>query len=207
MHQSRCVPLWEHFPFRNSSPQASAQLPGPMCNGLSSLLQRCKTLLKEYKERDKSNVFVDKRFGEYNSNISLEEKMLKRFTLEQQRQHEKKNIYNLNEDEELTHYGQSLADIEKHNDIVDSDSDTEERGTLSAELTAAHFGGGGPLNQKPAPQPGEDGERARSRKELIEELIAKSKQEKVRWSRRRHGPGCSRTFFPCTCPGRVGPFL
>lgn len=48
-----------------------------------------------------------------------------------QRQHEKKSIYNLNEDEELTHYGQSLADIEKHNDIVDSDSDTEERGTLS----------------------------------------------------------------------------
>lgn len=49
------------------------------------------------------------------------------------RQHEKKNIYNLNEDEELTHYGQSLADIEKHNDIVDSDSDTEERGTLSGK--------------------------------------------------------------------------
>ena len=45
----------------------------------------------------------------------------------------KKSIYNLNEDEELTHYGQSLADIEKHNDIVDSDSDAEERGTLSGE--------------------------------------------------------------------------
>lgn len=50
-----------------------------------------------------------------------------------QRQHEKKNIYNLNEDEELTHYGQSLADIEKHHDIVDSDSDTEERGALSGK--------------------------------------------------------------------------
>lgn len=50
-----------------------------------------------------------------------------------QRQHEKRNIYNLNEDEELTHYGQSLADIEKLNDIVDSDSDAEERGTLSGK--------------------------------------------------------------------------
>lgn len=50
-----------------------------------------------------------------------------------QRQHEKRNIYNLNEDEELTHYGQSLADIEKLNDVVDSDSDTEERGTLSGK--------------------------------------------------------------------------
>lgn len=94
-----------------------------------------------------------------------------------QRQHEKRNIYNLNEDEELTHYGQSLADIEKHNDIVDSDSDTEGRGTLSAELTEAHFGGGG-LLQKTSQQPGQDEERPRSRKELIEELIAKSKQEK-----------------------------
>ncbi|CAO2640223.1 Nucleolar protein 14 [Lemmus lemmus] len=140
-----------------------------------AIRKRTQTLLKEYKERNKSNVFSDKRFGEYNSNISPEEKMMKRFALEQQRHHEKKNIYNLNEDEELTHYGQSLADIEKHNDIVDSDSDTEERGTLSAELTASHFGGG---VHKSAPQEGEDGDKPKSRKELIEELIAKSKQEK-----------------------------
>ncbi|XP_032348784.1 nucleolar protein 14 [Camelus ferus] len=144
-----------------------------------ALQKRTQTLLKEYKERDKSNVFKDKRFGEYSSDISPEEKMLKRFALEQQRQHEKKSIYNLNEDEELTHYGQSLADIEKHNDIVDSDSDSEDRGALSAELTAAHFGGGdGLLYKKTSQQQGEEGEKPKSRKELIEELIAKSKQEK-----------------------------
>ncbi|XP_019567036.2 nucleolar protein 14 [Rhinolophus sinicus] len=143
-----------------------------------AIQKRTQTLLKEYKEREKSNVFTDRRFGEYNSSMSPEEKMLKRFALEQQRQHEKKNIYNLNEDEELTHYGQSLADIEKHNDIVDSDSDTEERGTLSAELTAAHFGGGGLLHKKTAQLPGGDGERPKSRRELIEELVAKSKQDK-----------------------------
>ncbi|KAF6372178.1 NOP14 nucleolar protein [Rhinolophus ferrumequinum] len=143
-----------------------------------AIQKRTQTLLKEYKEREKSNVFTDRRFGEYNSSMSPEEKMLKRFALEQQRQHEKKNIYNLNEDEELTHYGQSLADIEKHNDIVDSDSDTEERGALSAELTAAHFGGGGLLHKKTAQLPGGDGERPKSRRELIEELVAKSKQDK-----------------------------
>lgn len=140
-----------------------------------AIRKRTQTLLKEYKERNKSNVFMDKRIGEYNSNISPEEKMMKRFALEQQRHHEKKNIYNLNEDEELTHYGQSLADIEKHNDIVDSDSDTEERGTLSAELTASHFGGG---IHNTSQKEGEDGDKPKSRKELIEELIAKSKQEK-----------------------------
>ncbi|XP_062964423.1 nucleolar protein 14 isoform X2 [Cynocephalus volans] len=144
-----------------------------------ALRKRTQTLLKEYKERNKSNVFTDKRFGEYSSNISPEEKMMKRFALEQQRHHEKKSIYNLNEDEELTHYGQSLADIEKHNDIVDSDSDAEERGTLSAELTAAHFGGGsGLLHKKTSQREEGEGEKPKSRKELIEELIAKSKQEK-----------------------------
>uniref|UniRef100_A0A452TMA2 NOP14 nucleolar protein n=1 Tax=Ursus maritimus TaxID=29073 RepID=A0A452TMA2_URSMA len=154
----------------------------------SAGIGRTQTLLKEYKERDKSNVFTDKRFGEYSSNMSPEEKMVKRFALEQQRQHEKRSIYNLNEGEELTHYGRSLADVEKHDDIVDSDSDTEERGTLSAELTAAHFGGGGGLLHKKTPQQqGEEGEKLRSRRELIEELIAKSKQEKRERQAQREG--------------------
>lgn len=142
--------------------------------------KRTQTLLKEYKERGKSNIFKDKRFGEYNTKISPEEKMMKRFALERQQNHEKKSIYNLNEDEELTHYGQSLADIEKLNDIIESDSDTEERGILSAELTAAHFGGGGGLLRRKAPSGEQDKEeeKPKSRKELIEELIAKSKREK-----------------------------
>ncbi|XP_057562570.1 nucleolar protein 14 isoform X2 [Hippopotamus amphibius kiboko] len=144
-----------------------------------ALRKRSQTLLKEYKERDKSNVFRDKRFGEYNTHISPEEKMLKRFALEQQRQHEKKSTYRLNEDEELTHYGQSLADVEKCNDVVDSDSDAEDQGALSAELTAAHFGGGGGLlHKKTSQQQGEEREQPKSRRELIDELIAKSKQEK-----------------------------
>ncbi|XP_062494689.1 nucleolar protein 14 [Pezoporus occidentalis] len=152
-----------------------------------AIKKRTQTLLKEYKEREKTNVFKDKRFGEYNTKISPEEKMIRRFTLERQQNYGKKSIYNLNEDEELTHYGQSLAEIEKLNDIVDSDSDTEERGALSAELTAAHFGGGGGLLRKKAPsgQQDEEEEKPKSRKELIEEMIAKSKQEKQERQTRR----------------------
>ncbi|NXH16719.1 NOP14 protein, partial [Bucco capensis] len=152
-----------------------------------AIKKRTQTLLKEYKERERTNVFKDKRFGEYNTKISPEEKMIRRFTLERQQDLGKKNIYNLNEDEELTHYGQSLAEIEKLNDIVDSDSDTEERGALSAELTAAHFGGGGGLLRKKASsgQQDEEEEKPKSRKELIEEMIAKSKQEKQERQTRR----------------------
>ncbi|XP_014121624.2 nucleolar protein 14 [Zonotrichia albicollis] len=152
-----------------------------------AIKKRNQTLLKEYKEREKTNVFKDKRFGEYNTKITPEEKMIRRFTLERQQNYGKKNIYNLNEDEELTHYGQSLAEIEKLNDIVDNDSDTEERGTLSAELTAAHFGGGGGLLRKKvsSEQQDEEEEKPKSRKELIEEMIARSKQEKQERQTRR----------------------
>lgn len=51
-----------------------------------------------------------------------------------------------------------------------------------AELTAAHFGGGGGLLRKKTSgdqQEEEGSQRAKSRQELIEELIQKSKQEKV----------------------------
>ncbi|KAM4709591.1 nucleolar protein 14 [Discoglossus pictus] len=144
-----------------------------------AMKKRKETLLKEYKQRGKSGIFTDKRFGEYDTKLTPEEKMLKRFALERQRNVEKKTLYNLNEEEELTHYGQSLADMEKMNDAVDSDSDTEERGALSAELTAAHFGGGGLLRRKaPSDQKDEELEKPKTRKELIEELIAKSKLEK-----------------------------
>ncbi|XP_028658093.2 nucleolar protein 14 [Erpetoichthys calabaricus] len=147
-----------------------------------AMRRRKETLLKEYRLKDKSNKLIDKRIGEYDSKMASEDKILKRFALERQRIYGKKDIYNLNEEEELTHFGQSLANIEKLNDRVDSDSDSEEKGLLSAELTAAHFGGGvGNLLRKKA-SPGEKGKmeepKQKSRKELIDELIAKSKLDK-----------------------------
>ncbi|KAM8827794.1 nucleolar protein 14 isoform 1-T2 [Spinachia spinachia] len=141
--------------------------------------KRKETLLKEYKQKGRSSKFIDKRFGEYDTQMAPEDKILKRFAMERQRVHDKKDVYNLNEDEELTHYGQSLAEMEKFNDAVNSDDESEERGLLSAELTASHFGGGGLLRKKTGEQhDGEETHRAKSRQELIEELIQKSKQEK-----------------------------
>uniref|UniRef100_A0A7N9B040 NOP14 nucleolar protein homolog (yeast) n=1 Tax=Mastacembelus armatus TaxID=205130 RepID=A0A7N9B040_9TELE len=143
--------------------------------------KRKETLLKEYKHKNKSNKFIDRRFGEYDTKMAPEDKILQRFTMERQRVHEKKDVYNLNEEEELTHYGQSLAEMEKFNDLVNSDDESEEKGLLSAELTASHFGGGGLLRKKTAGEQQQDEEgsqRAKSRQELIEELILKSKQEK-----------------------------
>ncbi|XP_023150377.2 nucleolar protein 14 [Amphiprion ocellaris] len=146
-----------------------------------AITKRKETLLKEYKQKNKSSKFIDRRFGEYDTKMAPEDKILQRFAMERQRTHEKKDVYNLNEEEELTHYGQSLAEIEKFNDTVNSDDESEEKGLLSAELTASHFGGGGGLLRKKASgdqQEEEGSQRAKSRQELIEELIQKSKQEK-----------------------------
>uniref|UniRef100_A0A3B4EKC5 Nucleolar protein 14 n=1 Tax=Pygocentrus nattereri TaxID=42514 RepID=A0A3B4EKC5_PYGNA len=142
--------------------------------------KRKDTLLKEFRLKNKANKFVDRRFGEYDTKMAPEDKILQRFALERQRTQAKKDIYNLNEEEELTHYGQSLAEIEKLTDMVDSDSDSDEKGLLSAELTASNFGGGGGLLRKKRPGENDEDEsqKHKSRQELIEELILKSKQEK-----------------------------
>ncbi|XP_077354608.1 nucleolar protein 14 [Festucalex cinctus] len=143
--------------------------------------KRKETLLKEYKQKNKSNKFIDRRFGEYDTKMAPEEKILQRFAMERKRAHEKKDMYNLNEEEELTHYGQSLSEMEKFTDMVNSDDESEEKGLLSAELTASHFGGGGGLLRKKTAgehPDDEEGPKAKSRQELIEELIHKSKQQK-----------------------------
>lgn len=143
--------------------------------------KRKETLLKEYRHKNKTSKFIDRRLGEYDSKMAPEDKILQRFAMERQRVHDKKDIYNLNEEEELTHYGQSLSEIEKFNDGFGSDDESEEKGLLSAELTAAHFGGGGGLLRKKSTGEQEEDEgshKAKSRQELIEELIQKSKQEK-----------------------------
>ncbi|KAM6975167.1 LOW QUALITY PROTEIN: nucleolar protein 14 [Tautogolabrus adspersus] len=143
--------------------------------------KRKETLLKEYKQKNKSGKLIDRRFGEYDTQMAPEDKILKRFAMERQRVHDKKDMYNLNEEEELTHYGQSLAEMEKFNDIGNSDDESEEKGLLSAEMTASHFGGGGGLLRRKSSgdqQEDEGSHRAKSRQELIEELIQKSKQEK-----------------------------
>lgn len=51
-----------------------------LCN--FAILQRKATLLQEYGQRLKSNKFVDKRFGEHDATLSVEDKMMKRFALE-----------------------------------------------------------------------------------------------------------------------------
>lgn len=145
----------------------------PGVSRAKAINRRKQSLLQEYKLKNKDNMFLDKRIGEMNSAMSTEDKAMARFTKERIKAHKKKNIFNLNDDEVLTHRGQTLEEIEKFDDPK-SDEEFSDNGSVSGRLDKnfveeAHFGGG-VLSKS---------EGTLSRKDLINQLIAESKKRKA----------------------------
>lgn len=60
---------------------------------------RKKTLLVEMKNKHKTGAFVDKRFGEYDTSMSAEERMLQRFQFERVKHHQRASQFNLPDDD------------------------------------------------------------------------------------------------------------
>lgn len=54
---------------------------------------------------------MDRRFGENDPSMAPEERMLERFTKERQRA-SRSSAFNLEDEDELTHYGQSLSALD-----------------------------------------------------------------------------------------------
>lgn len=52
---------------------------------------------------NKTNAFIDRRIGEKNTQLSAEDRMIARFAAERAKQHNRKSMYNLADDEILTH--------------------------------------------------------------------------------------------------------
>lgn len=135
--------------------------------------RRKETLGQEYFQKDKTNKFKDKRVGRYG--MSKEEIAGARFVAERLSQFKSKrqSLFNLNDDEVLTHKGQTLEQIEQFQDTISDDDDDEEIGKLDAEFTgAAHFGGN-------------DMEDGKNRKSAIDELIADTKKRKAEVSKEK----------------------
>jgi nucleolar protein 14 len=86
--------------------------------------------LKEFEERGRSGGIVDRRFGENDPTMTPEERMLERFTKERQRS-SRGAAFNLEDEDELTHYGQSLSKLDDFDDVeLGLDEDEEVRGSL-----------------------------------------------------------------------------
>ncbi|GMS89523.1 hypothetical protein PENTCL1PPCAC_11698, partial [Pristionchus entomophagus] len=141
----------------------------PLQSRKRALESREKTLALEYKSVNKSNKLMDKRLGEKDRTLTEEEKAAKRFTEERLSSMKKKDIFNLNdeaEEETLTHGGRALTAIEKFDRVIESDD--EDEGMTSEMAASIQFGGGDLDNGKP-----------KDRKDLIAEMVAKSKQIKL----------------------------
>lgn len=144
----------------------------PGVSRAKAINRRKQSLLQEYKLQNKDNVFLDKRIGEQNYAMSVEDKAIARFATERMKAYKKESIFNLN-DEILTHRGQTLEEIEKFDDPR-SDDEFSESENVSGKLSKnfveeAHFGGG--ILTKT--------DSALSRKDLINQLIAESKKRKA----------------------------
>ena len=137
--------------------------------------KRKKTLLQEYKLKDKKNVFLDKRIGENDPQMNYEEKMAARFAKEMTSKKVKKNVFNLNDDDDetLTHFGKNLADIE--NMTVDP-RDEQEGDEDGDELlqTDHHFGGFMTRSDLEFAEG-----KSNTRKDWIDNMIAESKKKKA----------------------------
>lgn len=81
--------------------------------------------MKEYEEKERAGGVIDRRFGENDPTMSLEERMLERFTKERQRS-SKGAAFNLEDEDELTHYGQSLSKLDDFDNVGMLESDEEE---------------------------------------------------------------------------------
>ena len=131
---------------------------------------------------------LDRRFGENDPTMTPEEKALERFVREKQRGSKKDSVFDLEDaedDDQLTHFGQSLSfnkldNLDDFNeaDLGDSDRDgkedfLEERPSKRRRLSDIDASSDGLVDRDNA-RP----ERPKSKKEVMEEVIAKSKLHK-----------------------------
>jgi nucleolar protein 14 len=164
----------------------------------AAIEKRRRTLLREHEEASKANAFVDRRFGEHDGGLSVEEKSIGRLAKARLRQFKKSQAFTLNDEDEdddgddgfktLTHLGQPLSerDLTARPTAADDDDDDN----LDGEMTRAFHFGGGDFEPTLKRGDGEHGdvdapERRKSKKDVMEELIAKSKFYKAEKQKQR----------------------
>ncbi|WIA18434.1 hypothetical protein OEZ85_009894 [Tetradesmus obliquus] len=154
--------------------------------------KRKKTLLVEYKQLRKANTFIDRRFGEDDPRLNEEDKALARFQAQRIREAKKSTRFHLQDSSAaaaaagqqqqqhmLTHGGVSLEELEEMNArpselLGDLDDDL-----LEDLVQQYHFGGGEEQQEGQ-----EDGQR-KTKKQVMEEIIAKSKAAKAEKARQK----------------------
>ncbi|KAK0731612.1 nucleolar protein 14 [Lasiosphaeris hirsuta] len=150
--------------------------------------RRRQTLLVEMQRRNKVGGIIDRRFGENDPNMTLEDKMIERFTREQQRSHKRGGMFDLEDDveemAELTHAGKIIAFDEEMAmkddfDGEDMSSDGESDSSHAARRKLKRFradqaDAGDAVGEEDDGQP----DKKKTKQEIYSEIMAKSKLHK-----------------------------
>ena len=152
-------------------------------------IQRRKTLLVEMQRRKKVGGLLDRRFGENDPTMTPEEKALERFVKEKQRGSKKATIFDLEdaeEDQQLTHLGESLsfdklegtddfdeADLDRSDDDDHANGYIDERPRKRRRLSDTYSS-----DEDSVKEDGVGLKRLKTKKEVMEEVIAKSRLHK-----------------------------
>ncbi|KAK1940987.1 putative nucleolar complex protein 14 [Phytophthora citrophthora] len=149
--------------------------------------KRHKTLGAEFKARNKSNVFKDKRLGEQDPTLSMEDKMMARFQTERKRKLRNASAFALHDSDSeqegeedslfLTHKGARIGedDYDQLNADGPLEEDDEDRKMDRDIVDKLHFGGG--KGDADAPEDA-DGKR-KTHKEVMQEVMMKAKLYKA----------------------------
>ncbi|KAK8486391.1 hypothetical protein V6N13_005204 [Hibiscus sabdariffa] len=149
-----------------------------------AIQKRKKTLLKEYEQSTKSSVFVDKRIGEQNDDLGEFEKGILRSQRERQLKFGKKSKFNLSDGEEDEFDAPDFGSLPERDDfedemLSDDDNETDEKRPAILKQLNAHG------SQSPSEGGLMEGEenKHKSKKEIMEEVILKSKFFKAQKAR------------------------
>ncbi|KAI8811170.1 nucleolar protein 14 [Cladochytrium replicatum] len=137
---------------------------------------RNKTLLVGLRRGNKEGALVDRRIGENDLTTSVEEKMMERFMHEKSRGSDRRVDFSLEED--LTHFGQSLADMDDLDTPMFEPVDESDGKIGRSTVSKLHFGGFDDEESVGSEDEMPDQNRRKSKNEVMKELIAKSKQHK-----------------------------
>ncbi|EDX12558.1 GD20226 [Drosophila simulans] len=139
----------------------------PGVSRAKALQKRAQTLGQQFAVKHKTNRFKDNRIGKHLSGDQLTESVMNaRYLAERcpKCPQPKAEKFNLNDDELLTHRGQTLEEIEQYRDERSDDEELDDE-ALDADFTAAaHFGG--------------EGDSAQDRQAAIDEMIVEQKRRK-----------------------------
>ncbi|GMF26175.1 unnamed protein product [Phytophthora lilii] len=154
--------------------------------------KRRKTLGAEFKARNRSNVFKDKRLGEQDPTLSMEDKMMARFQTERKRKLRNASAFALHDSDSeqegdddalfLTHKGAKITDDDydrlNTDGPLDDEDDSEEGRKMDRDIVnKLHFGGGKGDADAPEAET-EDGKR-KTHKEVMQEVMMKAKLYKA----------------------------